>query len=1106
MILCLSGLLMACPPNLDAKGYTPCASDAECAAGPDGLARICTEGVCTPSRCGDGVVSADEECDDTNDVNTDGCTNGCRLPRCGDGITTIDENLPADEREQCDDGNSANDDGCTSSCRRARCGDGTVRQDLDPIDDLYEECDDGNDIDTDGCNRCQDAFCGDGAMRADLQAGDENYEECDDGDNINTDGCTSTCELPRCGDGYLRTDLSSNQEGYEECDDGNLDDGDSCSSSCELPGCGDGVTQEGEECDDGNDIDSDACTTACKSATCGDNVVQPGNDEECDDANAVQTDGCLNNCHFARCGDGFRRTDRPAHDDNFEECDDGPENNNDACTNLCELARCGDGINRADLAPGQVGYEACDDGNVENDDACLNNCQEAVCNDGVIRRDILPGQDGFEACDDLNFVDTDGCTNSCKVARCGDDIVRRDLGENDPNFEECEDGNNNNQDACTNRCRSARCGDGIVRGDREQGQLGFEACDDGEDNNNALADACRTNCRPAACGDRVVDAGEDCDDGDDDDRDACLSCVEARCGDGVLRLDLGPNDDAFEQCDDGNRIDNDDCNNNCVAPACGDGRRLGNEECDDGNLVNEDACTAECVLARCGDGILREDLVNPAAEGFEACDEGANNGDIADTCRANCLLPRCGDGIIDAAREEGCDPGPDGDWSDCSRLSCKPPRRRLAVSERYVCVWPEESETLQCWGLDDPLYRWHERGERAQSVCFNAWPPVNCYVNETIELRYDEGIEGSNLPRANGWRSLQAVDEGLCMNTEYGVWCMGQLARLNNQGRLEKTSILPNLWGGWNPQGMGNQMHGGDNSNRVLAYHSADSHGCHISRWNQADENEPEDWSPAELRCWGTNDKGQLGNGTTDDAEGEVEVMTLDGAQPVDVFTSTDTSCALTEGGGLWCWGNRASGVAPAGQDCGNNEGNCEPTRVAGLTDVRRVWLGDSNICVVTGDEARLHCWGMADNGQLGLAPEHEDLERCSPRNDEFEYACLRRPRDLGMVGIEDLALGDGFICRLIEGRVRCWGADGYGELGIGLEDLQEDPWFHLVPDNDVDVDLPGTVSEISTWYGTVCALLDDGRVYCWGSNGYGRVGRLGANEYGSPQFVEIPR
>lgn len=186
-----------------------------------------------------------------------------------------------------------------------------------------------------------------------------------------------------------------------------------------------------------------------------------------------------------------------------------------------------------------------------------------------------------------------------------------------------------------------RCGDGILGGS--------EACDDGNDNDD---DAC-FGCRLAVCGDGVArtdlepgDEGyEACDDANQEQRDLCLSdCVQASCGDGFV----GPG----EGCDDGNLSDNDDCNSNCQISRCGDGLlQQGVEECDDGNQVQNDACTRGCIAATCGDEIVRMDKVE-GEEGFEACDDG--NTDPTDGCLNNCALASCGDGFIQAGIET-CD-------------------------------------------------------------------------------------------------------------------------------------------------------------------------------------------------------------------------------------------------------------------------------------------------------------------------------------------------------------------------------------------------------------------------------------------------------------------
>ncbi len=58
------------------------------------------------------------------------------------------------------------------------------------------------------------------------------------------------------------------------------------------------------------------------------------------------------------------------------------------------------------------------------------------------------------------------------------------------------------------------------------------------------------------------------------------------CGDGII--------DAGEQCDDGNNTDGDGCTSSCTT-ICGDKVVAGSEQCDDGNTVDNDACTNTCV-------------------------------------------------------------------------------------------------------------------------------------------------------------------------------------------------------------------------------------------------------------------------------------------------------------------------------------------------------------------------------------------------------------------------------------------------------------------------------------------------------------------------------
>ncbi len=144
---------------------------------------------------------------------------------------------------------------------------------------------------------------------------------------------------------------------------------------------------------------------------------------------------------------------------------------------------------------------------------------------------------------------------------------------------------------------------------------------------------------PKVCGDGVVDEGEECDDGNSFQNDACLrGCKSARCGDKVIFIGV-------ELCDDGNNVNGDTCAAQCGYPGCGDGALGSGEECDDQNASNSDGCLSSCLRAFCGDGFLRA--------GFEQCDDGNKIDD--DGCDLTCALPVCGDGKREGAEE--CDLG-----------------------------------------------------------------------------------------------------------------------------------------------------------------------------------------------------------------------------------------------------------------------------------------------------------------------------------------------------------------------------------------------------------------------------------------------------------------
>ncbi len=181
-----------------------------------------------------------------------------------------------------------------------------------------------------------------------------------------------------------------------------------------------------------------------------------------------------------------------------------------------------------------------------------------------------------------------------------------------------------------------------------------------------IGNACRlpgTAFECTLCGDGIVQAGagEQCDDGNTDDCDACANfcghydfCdATVVCGPtpgescGPAGAPCGPN---------GNP-----CRADCTC--CGDGITNAGEFCDDGNSVDDDECRNDCTIPVCGDGIVD-------AQNGETCDPpGSAAGSNGNLCRANCTV--CGDSIVNDG--EQCDDGDGIDNDECRNDCAVPP-------------------------------------------------------------------------------------------------------------------------------------------------------------------------------------------------------------------------------------------------------------------------------------------------------------------------------------------------------------------------------------------------------------------------------------------------
>ena len=249
-----------------------------------------------------------------------------------------------------------------------------------------------------------------------------------------------------------------------------------------------------------------------------------------------------------------------------------------------------------------------------------------------------------------------------------------------------------------------------------------------------------------------------------------------------------------------------------------------------------------------------------------------------------------------------------------------------------------------------------------------------------------------------------------------------------------------------------------------------------------------------QMKCWGDNGSGQLGYGhiqNIGDAEKLDEIDFVDvGGRVISMDAGISHTCVVLEGGGVKCWGYNFNGQLGLGHT--ENIGDDEvPSSIGTIS------LGEVAVEVSVGYRfscARfvgggVKCWGDDYAGALGLG------ERGDIGDDETPQSS----RLISLGGsVDQLSSGDYFSCALMDtGQVRCWGDNSNGQLGLGRTDAIGDD---ELPSSVSAVDLPERAIQIATGNSYACALLESGKLLCWGNNRFGQLGlghtdNIGDNE-----------
>lgn len=413
-------------------------------------------------------------------------------------------------------------------------------------------------------------------------------------------------------------------------------------------------------------------------------------------------------------------------------------------------------------------------------------------------------------------------------------------------------------------------------------------------------------------------------------------------------------------------------------------------------------------------------------------------------CEEGCVcegteIEESGTGELDPGRlGESC--GPSG------QLACDVEDPQLAL----VCMGGTWAQLQSCEG--------EERCDRRSGVCA---PVLPACADRPEDYTYCTGTELHRC-RSGGVYTQDADCCGLCVEGACEAPYCGN-------GRIEADETCDD----------GNRIaaDGCENDcapSRVLGLAAGLTHTCASLRHGV-------------VRCWGGNDHGQLGSGHADPVADRLP-YTLDPIAfdaPIDTLVAgTNHTCVLLETGEVHCWGLNASGQLGLGhgEDIGDDErpgpeaslvrlGEACPSAVALAAG------GDVTCAVLEGGE--LQCWGDNAYGQLGLG--HTE------RVGDDELPSIRVDLDEAVV---DVAVGGEHVCAILEtDRIRCWGRNHLGQLGLGhTDDIGDD-------------ELPREVDVVPMWYDQRlpidvvasnthnCALTTDEWGHCWGYNGNGELG-----------------
>jgi alpha-tubulin suppressor-like RCC1 family protein len=249
--------------------------------------------------------------------------------------------------------------------------------------------------------------------------------------------------------------------------------------------------------------------------------------------------------------------------------------------------------------------------------------------------------------------------------------------------------------------------------------------------------------------------------------------------------------------------------------------------------------------------------------------------------------------------------------------------------------------------------------------------------------------------------------------------------------------------------------------------------------------------SDGQVRCWGRDTFGQLGDGGGPE---QLRPTLVPGVRAIkQIGLAGSFSCAVTDAGKVMCWGT--------GRILGDGKlvERIKPTEIQNLRDVLEISVSGVVVCART--QAAITCWGT----EKTLAPDETDAAEVAVAS---THACVRRNsgsirctgdaswakggpfHDPGIHDAARVVAGDSFACALTAAaKVSCWGRNQMGELG-SVPDMET----HAKPR---EIQGLSNVRSLAAGESQVCAVSEAGLATCWGNNSEAElgIGRISSDE-----------